>query len=325
MDKRLPLVDITALVTKNVETFEFNRSAKALYEALSEVGFAIIIGHQVASETIAAMRKAVATVFDTPREVLMQDMVVKGNYRGFVPLGYFTPNSGKGNADQYEAWKLHNETDADAPICLASSLYGPNKWPRTSYDFKTPVMKYWGELTRVSDYLIVALCKTMGVSEKFILECMRNPLTNMTLLNYPPTPPLSDTWGQHPHKDFNLLTLLAHDPVGGLEVRTRDGEWINAECPLDGMILNVGDMLELWSGGRLISTPHRVINRTGKARQSFPFFSKPRWDVVVEPLLEPLPDFDRAPLHVGTSAANIWYSNWPDEISPDATQHTNYS
>ena len=325
MDKRLPIVDVSALVTDDRETLEFAKSAELLYKALHEVGFAIIIGHQVAAKTIAAMRNAVATVFETPRNILLKDTVVKGNYRGFVPLGFFTPNSGKGNADQYEAWKLHNETDSGAEVCKECNLYGPNKWPDIAQDIKTPVLNYWHELTRVSEYLIVALCKTMRIDENLILDCMKNPLTNMTLLNYPPTPPLSDTWGQHPHKDFNLLTLLAHDPVGGLEVRTLDDEWITAECPSGGMVLNVGDMLELWSGGRLISTPHRVINRTGKHRQSFPFFSKPRWDVIVKPLLEPLANFDRAPLHVGTSAANIWHSNWPDEISPDTTQHTNYT
>lgn len=325
MDTRLAIIDISALVTKSPQTSEFLKCSRLLYEALSKIGFAVIINHGVDQKIIGDMRKAVATVFDTPRKVLLQDMVVKGNYRGFVPLGFFTPNSGRGNADQYEAWKLHNETNAKDQICKDCNLYGPNKWPDIAHDVKTPVMNYWRELTRVSENLIIALCKSMGINEKHILECMNNPLTNMTLLNYPPTPSLSDTWGQHPHKDFNLLTLLAHDPVGGLEVRTLDDEWITAECPPDGMVLNVGDMLELWSGGRLISTPHRVINRTGKPRQSFPFFSKPRWDVVVKPLLEPLPGFNREPLHVGTSAANIWYSNWPDVISPDAAQHTNYN
>lgn len=325
MDKRLPIIDIAPLITQNSADSEFNQAAKSLYKALSEVGFAIIVGHHVASETTSAMRKAVSTLFETPREVLARDMVIKGNYRGYVPLGFFTPNSGKGKADQYEAWKLHNETDSDDPICHDCNLYGPNKWPDIDQDIKTPVMNYWGELTRVSKCLIIALCKSMNIDEKYILSCMVNPLTNMTLLNYPPTPPDSDTWGQHPHKDFNLLTLLAHDPVGGLEVRTLDDQWIQAECPQDGMILNVGDMLELWSGGRLISTPHRVINRSGKSRQSFPYFSKPRWDVIVEPLLEPINGFERMPLHVGTSAANIWYSNWPDSVSPDLSQHTNYN
>jgi isopenicillin N synthase-like dioxygenase len=266
------------------------------------------------------MRNAVKAVFDTPRDVLMQDMVVKGNYRGFVPLGYFTPNSGTGAADQYEAWKLHNETDQSNPVCNACSLYGQNKWPNISFDVRTPIMAYWNALTKVSEHLIIALCTQMGVDQNILLSYMSDPLTNMTLLNYPPMPPQSDSWGIHPHKDFNLLTLLAHDPIGGLEVRNRNDEWLSADCPPDGMVLNVGDMLELWSGGRLISTPHRVLNRSGKPRQSFPYFSKPRWDVVVEPLLEPIAGFDRAPLHVGTSAADIWYSNWPDTASSDPAQ-----
>ena len=320
LGKRLPIVDIASLRSKNINTTDYLKSAQELYSALGEIGFAVIINHGVDAKIISEMRDAVATVFSTSREVLLQDMVVKGNYRGFVPLGYFTPNSGQGKADQYEAWKLHNETDSNDPICEASHLYGPNKWPRINHDIQTPVMRYWKALTGVCENLIVALCTQLDVDPNQILSCMTNPLTNMTLLNYPPMPPQSDQWGIHPHKDFNLMTLLAHDPVGGLEVRNRNEEWITADCPPDGMVLNVGDMLELWSGGRLISTPHRVFNSSGKPRQSFPFFSKPRFDVVIQPLVKPIEGFDRLPLHVGTSAADIWYSNWPDTVSTDPAQ-----
>ncbi|MFM7829491.1 MAG: isopenicillin N synthase family dioxygenase [Actinomycetota bacterium] len=316
---KLATVDIAAL-HGSTENASYAKAAGELFAALSEIGFAVIVNHGVDQKTIDEMRKAVEAVFASPREILMRDMVVKGNYRGFVPLGYFTPNSGKGNADQYEAWKLHNETALDDPICAACALYGPNIWPRIDTDIRTPVMNYWRALTRLSEVLIVAVCSKLAINPATILSCMTNPLTNMTLLNYPPTPPQDDTWGIHPHKDFNLLTLLAHDPIGGLEVRDRSENWINADCPPEGMVLNVGDMLELWSGGRLVSTPHRVLNKSGKARQSFPFFSKPRFDVVVEPLLEPISGFNRLPLHVGTSAADIWYSNWPDTASTNPAQ-----
>ena len=320
MGQSLPIISIESFATSTPGSANYDNDASDLYAALSEIGFAIIVGHGVGDEIVTNIRNAVKTVFDTPRDVLMQDMVVKGNYRGFVPLGYFTPNSGTGAADQYEAWKLHNETDPSNPVISACSLYGQNKWPNISADVRTPIMAYWNELTKVSERLIIALCHQMGVDENILLSYMSDPLTNMTLLNYPPMPPQSDSWGIHPHKDFNLLTLLAHDPIGGLEVRNRNDEWLSADCPADGMVLNVGDMLELWSGGRLLSTPHRVFNRSGKPRQSFPYFSKPRWDVMVKPLLEPIAGFDRPPLHVGTSAADIWYSNWPDTASSDPAQ-----
>lgn len=319
MSRTLPIVDVTALRIDAVGA-DSHAADAALYDALSSVGFAILVGHGLADDVIADMRAAVRDVFDAPREVLARDTVVKGNYRGYVPLGYFTPNSGKGKGDQYEAWKLHNETDPNDPICALCHLYGPNVWPRIDADVRGRTMRYWREMTALCDALIVSLCRALGVDPSTILEAMTSPLTNMTLLNYPPTDPQPDTWGIHPHKDFNVLTVLAHDPVGGLEVRTRDEEWIDAACPPEGLVLNVGDMLELWSGGRLVSTPHRVTNTSGRARQSFPFFYKPRYDVVVEPLLAPLEGFDRLPLHVGTSAADIWYSNWPDTASSDPAQ-----
>jgi isopenicillin N synthase-like dioxygenase len=82
-------------------------------------------------------------------------------------------------------------------------------------------------------------------------------------------------------------------------------------------VLNVGDMLELLTGGRLVSTPHRVTNRSARQRQSFPYFSVPRFDVVVAPLLPPVPGFQRSPLQSGAASHDIWYSNWPDESVRD--------
>ena len=318
MSITLPIVDIAALFEE--DSAEITQTTTALHHAFSEIGFAIVVNHGVTAETIADMRAAVKAVFDTPREVLAKQTVEKGNYRGFVPLGYFTPNSGKGKADQYEAWKLHTETPLDDPICARSSLYRPNRWPDISADVRTPILTYWDAMTRVSNAVLTALCNALGINAEYVLSCMPNPLTNMTLLNYPPMEPQSDAWGIHPHKDFNLLTLLAHDPIGGLEVRTRSGAWISAQCPPDGLVMNVGDMLELWSGGRLMSTPHRVINRSGQPRQSFPYFSVPRYDVMIEPLLPFIEGYERQPLHVGRSSADIWYSNWPDTVSTEPGQ-----
>jgi len=166
LNKRLEIVDISPLA-KNSDK-DYDDAASKLYSALSEIGFAVIINHGVNDSIISDMRQAVATVFETPREILAQDMVVKGNYRGFVPLGYFTPNSGKGKADQYEAWKLHNETDPQDPICQLSALYGPNKWPRIAADIKTPVMRYWQALASVSERLVIALCSQLGVDANII-------------------------------------------------------------------------------------------------------------------------------------------------------------
>jgi len=104
------------------------------------------------------------------------------------------------------------------------------------------------------------------------------PLTNMTLLHYPPQLTESKRMGIHPHKDTDGLAILAPDPVGGLMVRHRDGsEWIGVDPPGDALNVNIGDLLEVWSGGYLVSTPHKVINTSGTERYSFRYFAVPRF------------------------------------------------
>ena len=314
----LPLVDI-ALLGLDASQSQRVQTIEALTGALSGVGFAVLQGHGVPAEVTQNMRTAVAAVFACPREHYADFRVQKTNYRGYVPLGYFTPNSGVGDADYYEAWKLHQETDPQDPVCTQSSLYGRNRWPPIAVDVQSAVAVYWAEMDRVNRLVLQAICEGLGLNPAEVMDMLHKPLTNMTLLNYPAGMP-RDTWGIHPHKDFNFLTFLAHDPVGGLEVRRRDGSWMDARCPIDALVLNVGDMLELLTGGRLVSTPHRVVNRSGLQRMSFPYFSVPRHDVVVHPLLPPVPGFAREPLQAGAASANIWTSNWPDEKNALAAQ-----
>ncbi|MDH4480679.1 MAG: 2OG-Fe(II) oxygenase family protein [Rhodoferax sp.] len=318
MTARLATVDISSLFDTAATDPSRVACREALHQALRDTGFAVLQGTGVAPEVLENMRQAVKAVFDAPRSRYQGWMVDKNNYRGYVPLAYFTPNAGGARADQYEAWKLHWEVDAKDPICEASALYGPNRWPPLDFDVRSAVQAYWAEMTRVNDAILKALCEALGIDPAVVLAMMERPLTNMTLLNYPPGRPHDDSWGIHPHKDFNFLTLLAHDPVGGLEVRTQEGAWIEAQCAEQEYVLNVGDMLELLTGGRLVSTPHRVTNRSARQRQSFPYFSVPRFDVLVAPLLPPVPGFQRSPLQSGAASHDIWYSNWPDEAVTDA-------
>ena len=87
------------------------------------------------SRSSVAHRRALArvflptlrAVFDAPRALYQAQLVQKANYRGYVPLAFFTPNAGGTQADRYEAWKLHWEADPADTVCAASALYGPNR------------------------------------------------------------------------------------------------------------------------------------------------------------------------------------------------------
>jgi len=115
------------------------------------------------------------------------------------------------------------------------------------------------------------------------------------------------------------LTILAPDPVGGLLIKYRDDEaWVEADPPAGALIVNLGDLLELWSGGYFVSTPHKVVNTSGAERFSFPYFAVPRFDTIVEPLRAPQPGFSRSRVHVGDVSREVWRTNWPGETASNA-------
>ena len=76
----------------------------------------------------------------------------------------------------------------------------------------------------------------------------------------------------------------AQDDVGGLEVKNKAGDWIAAPPIADTFVMNVGDILARWSNDRFVSTPHRVINRSGRERYSQPFFFDPNMETNIEVL-----------------------------------------
>ena len=90
--------------------------------------------------------------------------------------------------------------------------------------------------------------------------------------------------GAAEHTDFGVLTILQQDDLGGLQVRNRSGDWIEAMPIENTFVCNIGDMLERMTAGHYRSTPHRVRNLSGRSRLSFPFFFDPGWDCRVTPI-----------------------------------------
>lgn len=314
----IPLIDISGSAGM----------AREIEAACHDIGFMYVVGHGISPKTVSDLRAAVIDYFSLPLEIKLGDQISRDNYRGYIPAGFFSPNSGDGAADNYEGYKLHCEVQADDPVCGACDLYGPNKWPAHPRRFKQNLLNYWRECDRVAAVLLGALADALGIAPGEFLQQFEKPLTNMTLLHYPPQAPDADGFGIHPHKDTDALTILAPDPAGGLMIRCRDDqEWIVADPPGDALIVNIGDLLELWSGGYFVSTPHKVVNTSGAERYSFPYFAVPRFDTVVEPLRGPQPAFRRSSVNVGDASREVWRTNWPDvgpidaNIDPATLEH----
>lgn len=151
---------------------------------------------------------------------------------------------------------------------------------------KDPCETYYDQVFSLSCTLLQILAKSLPYGDDIFEDFVTNdPICALRLLHYPPqTSTAADQLGAGAHTDFGAITLLLQDSAGGLEVLNQDiGEWVPVTPNPDAYVVNIGDMLALWTKGHFKSNMHRVINRSGTDRYSFPFFFDGAADVKLAP------------------------------------------
>jgi len=159
-----------------------------------------------------------------------------------------------------ESLMLMHEVPPDDPRAVARApLQGLNQWPDWLPRFRPPIDAYTAVLDSVARRIIRLIATALDLPATALDRYFERPTTFLRLLHYPPQPveASDDQFGSAPHTDYGIITLVAQDDSGGLQVRPRGGEWIDAP-PLPGtFVLNVADMLARWTNDRFVSTPHR--------------------------------------------------------------------
>lgn len=151
-------------------------------------------------------------------------------------------------------------------------LRGPNLWP-ADVAWREEVLGLLADLETVGREILQALCYFSAEEEAYLL---------LKMIHYGASPADGARPGVAAHVDFSWITLLLQDEVGGLEVRTPEGEWVAvAPCP-GTLVVNLGEILEFSTGGAFRATPHRV-RTSSRPRISLPFFLNPALDTVVGP------------------------------------------
>ena len=156
-------------------------------------------------------------------------------------------------------------------------------------DLEPRMMAYYDKVNELGYELLQLFELALGLrAEARSSSIFKKDMNSLRLLHYPPQKPDGDGvhLGARAHTDTNAFTILAQDANGGLEIRNRDSEWV-AVPPIEGtFVVNVGEVLKVWSDGIFSSTLHRVINRSGRERYSIPFFMYPSYDALIQPLLK---------------------------------------
>ncbi len=283
----IPILDIAPL--HGDDPAAISDLAKDFRAAYGTTGFGYAINHGVPQDLIDRVFAASARFHALPRAEKME-VELNALHRGFIPINTSTDVNSKlaevKRPNQSESFMMMREDSADAPDVHAGAyLAGPNQWPDLP-GFRKDVTDYHDALTDLGQKLMHLAALSIGADPEDLAPAFQRPTTWLRLLFYPPTDPAEgdDLYGSAPHTDFGCLTILAQDDVGGLQVQTPAGGWIDAPRIPGSFVVNVGDMLHRWSNGRLLSTPHRVINRSGRERYSCPFFFDPNVATRIAPL-----------------------------------------
>ena len=190
-----------------------------------------------------------------------------------------------GQPDLKEGLYFGSELPDDDPRVRAGlPLHGRNLFPRQVPRLRPLVLSYLDALTSAGQAVLAGVALSLGLDAGYFASgCTADPTILFRIFHYPPSPPQNPGWGVGEHSDYGLLTLLAQDDSGGLQIAVPEG-WIDAP-PIPGtLVCNIGDMLDRMTGGWYRSTPHRVRNLSGHGRLSFPFFLDPGFSAEVPPL-----------------------------------------
>lgn len=276
--RELPRVAVSGL--RSAVFDERRRAAGELVRAAREAGFLYVTDHGVAEGRSDELVRVARRYFAQSTERKLSDYIgLSKAHRGYVPEGEEVFYGG--SRDRKEAFDLSFELpETDPAVRAGTPMLGPNVWPDLP-GFREVVSAYYTDVFELGRTLLRGFALGLGLPERFFDGILTKPPSQLRLIHYPPSAGATGK-GIAAHTDYELFTiLLATSP--GLEVANGEGEWIDAP-PLSGaFVVNIGDMLEIFTNGELVATSHRV-RAVPSDRYSFPLFFSCDYHTIVEPL-----------------------------------------
>ncbi|MCW2559967.1 MAG: 2OG-Fe(II) oxygenase [Mycobacterium sp.] len=275
----IPIVDITGL--RSPDRSERERVAADIGKAAREVGFLYISGTGMDEALFDRMLAATKTFFALPVEEKMRSYIgLSTCHRGYVPVGEEGVETGM--PDLKEAFDTALDLPADDPDhLLGNPMLGPNVWPDVD-GFAEAITAYYQAVLDLGHQLLWAFAVALGEDpDTFTQHATKTP-SQLRLVHYPYNPDAEDVLGIGAHTDYECFTLLK-PTAPGLEVLNGAGEWVDVPPVPDTFVVNIGDLLELWTNGAYVATSHRV-RKVKEERYSFPLFFNVDYHTEVKPL-----------------------------------------
>ncbi|MFM8542698.1 MAG: isopenicillin N synthase family dioxygenase [Chakrabartia sp.] len=259
--------------------------AQAFGASFRRFGFAVVTDHGIDPKLIDTAWKATRQLFELPEEAKRRYYSAElAGQRGYTPFGTEIAKDAA-HVDLKEFWHVGR----DLPAGHRFRDHMPdNIWPTELAEFEAIFTAMYAAFDRAGNQLLSAIARYLGLSPDWFADKVDHGNSVMRLLHYPPIPADAPGIRAGAHGDINLITLLLGAEEGGLQLLTRQGEWLSIAPPEGALVINVGDMLERLTNNQLPSTIHRVLNpppeRRHIPRYSMPFFLHLASDVLIETL-----------------------------------------
>ena len=279
---RIPVIDFAPFLKGSPA--ERRAVALKIGEACRNIGFFYLTGHGIPRSTIDKVFAEAKRFFDLPVEKKKEIAIEKSAcHRGWFAMGgeNLDPKQQRETGDFKEGIKIGRDLPLDHPLVKAGTpLHGPDQWPTGLPGWHETMQGYYDAMVALGREVMHAFALALELPEDHFDRWLTGPMATLGPLHYPPQKGqiTAARIGAGAHTDFGCLTMLAQDPVGGLQVRNSAGQWIDAPYVAESFVLNIGDMMERWTNGVFSSTLHRVINTSGRDRYSLPFFFDPIFD-----------------------------------------------
>jgi len=294
----LPVIDVRDLRRAATQ--------RAIDAACREWGFFQAVGHGISERTLDALRRQMRAFFAQPLAAKHAIMRTAEN-----PWGFYDRELTKHTRD----WKqVYDYGPADGGAIVPQL---PRGLPR----FGSALARFYAECDALAFELVEVIAGNLGTPPGALDSCFRPEHTSFLRLNYYPPCPMparredgAGHLGVNPHTDSGALTLLLQDDQPGLEV-LRDGVWHLVEPRRDALVVNIGDIVQVWSNDRYTAALHRGRVSADAERFSAPFFFNPAYRTWYAPLVSTV-DADHParyrPIHWGEFRARRAAGDYAD-------------
>ena len=273
--RAIPLVDLSKFTHGDQnQKAEF---VQEIGEAFTTIGFVGVINHGIPQDLVDAYYKASKAFFSLPKQIKQQyEVSGLAGQRGYTSFGKEHAKQSK-VADLKEFFQTGQYISSDHPL---KSEYPDNPIVEETPEFSALSKQLYKAFEKSGAELLRAIALYLGLDKNYFDDKIKDGNSILRSIHYPPiTEEPKSAIRAEQHEDINLITLLVGASAGGLQVLTKDNDWLDVKPGHEEIVINVGDMLQRLTNNFLKSTTHRVINPPKEQwhvpRLSIPFFLHP--------------------------------------------------